>query len=124
MVPGVAHSLRVNGTARIVADAEFFDEMAVYGRRPPLALLVTVTECYFHCGKALVRSQLWEPDTWPAPGTVPTLGAALRDAAALSDDEVAARGRGRPADLRSRLSRHGVAAEPRGEERDYLDRNT
>ena len=90
MVPGVAHSLRVNGTARIVADAEFFDEMAVYGRRPPLALLVTVTECYFHCGKALVRSQLWEPDTWPAPGTVPTLGAALRDAAALSDDEVAA----------------------------------
>ena len=122
MVPGVAHSLRVNGTARIVADAEFFDEMAVYGRRPPLALLVTVTECYFHCGKALVRSQLWEPDTWPAPGTVPTLGAALRHV--LNSIGGAARGEGRPADLRSRLSRHGVAAEPRGEERDYLDRNT
>src|SRR5205809_7743356 len=52
VVPGVPHTLRVNGTARVVADAGFFDEMAVYGRRPVAALLVSVTECYFHCGKA------------------------------------------------------------------------
>src|SRR3989440_2234930 len=90
VIPGVPHTLRVNGTARVVGDAEFFDEMAVYERRPVAALLVSVTECYFHCGKALVRSRLWEPDAWPEPGTVPTLGGALRDVLALSDADVAA----------------------------------
>ena len=90
VVPGVPHTLRVNGTARVVADAEFFDGMAVYGRRPVAALLVSVTECYFHCGKALVRSRLWESAAWPEPGTVPTLGGALRDVLALSEADIAA----------------------------------
>jgi PPOX class probable FMN-dependent enzyme len=90
VVPGAIHTLRINGTARLVADGDFFDELAVFGRRPAVALLVSVTECFFHCGKALVRSRLWEPDSWPDPAVVPTLGQALRGAFALTDEQVAA----------------------------------
>jgi len=89
VVPGITHTLRVNGTARLVADADFLDDMAVYGKRPLLALLVTVTECYFHCAKAFIRSRLWEPETWPGRESVPSLGIALREICALDDAEVA-----------------------------------
>ena len=37
------------------------------------AVLITrvkVRECFFHCGKALIRSHLWQPDTWPAKNRV------------------------------------------------------
>ncbi len=89
VVPGVAHTLRVNGTARLVADAEFFDDMTVLGRRPVLAVVVSVVECYFHCSKAFVRSRLWQPEMWPEPGAVPGLGTALREVCALSDAQAA-----------------------------------
>jgi PPOX class probable FMN-dependent enzyme len=87
VVPGVTHTLRVNGTARLVADADFLDDMAVFGKRPVLALLVTVTECYFHCAKAFIRSRLWEPEAWPGRGSVPSLGVALREICELDDVE-------------------------------------
>jgi PPOX class probable FMN-dependent enzyme len=87
IVPGITHTLRVNGTARLVAEAEFLDDMAVFGKRPVLALLVTVTECYFHCAKAFIRSRLWEPDAWPGRGSVPSLGVALREICELDDVE-------------------------------------
>lgn len=79
LVPGMEETLRVNGRARIVRDAPWLDEMVVQGKRPTLALLVEVEEVFFHCAKAFRRSHLWEPETWPARGTLPTLGQMLRD---------------------------------------------
>jgi hypothetical protein len=87
LVPGVTHTLRVNGTARIVADADFFDRMTVYGKPPVLAIVVTVEEAYFHCSKAFVRSRLWQPDAWPQPGAVPSLGRVMRAQVGLTADE-------------------------------------
>jgi hypothetical protein len=89
LVPGVTHTLRINGTARIVADADFFDQMTVYGKPPVLALEVTVEELYFHCSKAFVRSKLWQPASWPDAATLPTLGRVLRDQVGLTDQEAA-----------------------------------
>jgi predicted pyridoxine 5'-phosphate oxidase superfamily flavin-nucleotide-binding protein len=42
--------------------------MAVAGRLPDLALVVTVEEAFIHCSKCMVRSRLWQPDTWNAAG--------------------------------------------------------
>ncbi|WP_440717525.1 MSMEG_1061 family FMN-dependent PPOX-type flavoprotein [Gordonia oryzae] len=70
IIPGRGDTLRVNGTARIVDGADddsggtYFDELAVKGRRPILALEVTVEEVFFHCAKAFLRSDLWRPETW------------------------------------------------------------
>ncbi|MFT4262307.1 MAG: pyridoxamine 5'-phosphate oxidase family protein [Nocardioides sp.] len=64
LIPGRTDTLRINGRARLVSDAPFFDAMAVRGRRPILALVVEVDDIFFHCAKAFLRSSLWEPETW------------------------------------------------------------
>nr|WP_265693496.1 MSMEG_1061 family FMN-dependent PPOX-type flavoprotein [Streptomyces griseolus] len=64
LIPGVMTVLRINGRARILTDAPFFDAMAVKGRRPHLALVVEIDEIYLHCPASLKRSGLWAPDTW------------------------------------------------------------
>jgi uncharacterized protein len=64
LVPGRTDTLRVNGRARLVSDAPFFDDLVVKGHRPLLALVVEVEQVFHHCGKAFLRSQLWDPDSW------------------------------------------------------------
>jgi len=70
LLPGRGDTLRVNGRARIVRDAPFFDDMVVAGHRPVLALVVEVEQVFHHCSKAFLRSGLWDPSTW-APEAVP-----------------------------------------------------
>jgi len=79
LVPGMNETLRVNGRATLVSDAPFFDDLAVRGKRPRLAILVEVEELYMHCAKAFLRSSLWEPETWPDRATLPTLGRIIKD---------------------------------------------
>ena len=67
LLPGRDDTLRVNGRARLVADAPFFDDLVVKGHRPVLALVVEVEEVFHHCAKAFLRSSLWDPTTWDAP---------------------------------------------------------
>jgi PPOX class probable FMN-dependent enzyme len=71
LVPGRGDTLRINGRARIVADAPFFDDMVVAGNRPRLAVVVEVQEVFFHCSKAFLRSQLWRSQTWD-PDALPS----------------------------------------------------
>ncbi|MFI9308509.1 pyridoxamine 5'-phosphate oxidase family protein [Streptomyces triculaminicus] len=71
LVPGRGDTLRVNGRARLVRDAPFFDRMVVKGHRPQLAVLVEIDEVFFHCSKAFLRSGLWKPETWN-PDAVPS----------------------------------------------------
>lgn len=72
LIPGVMDVLRVNGRARLLTDAPFFDAMTVKGRRPELALVVEIDEIFRHCPAALRRSGVWSPETWErAAGTTP-----------------------------------------------------
>ncbi|NUP76520.1 MAG: pyridoxamine 5'-phosphate oxidase family protein [Nonomuraea sp.] len=64
LIPGRNETLRVNGRARLVREAPFFDEMIVKGHRPHLALVVEIEQIFFHCAKAFLRSQLWKPESW------------------------------------------------------------
>lgn len=64
LIPGRGDTLRINGTAELVRDAPFFDELVVQGHRPELAVVVHVEQVFFHCSKAFLRSELWEPGTW------------------------------------------------------------
>lgn len=70
LIPGRGDTLRINGRARLVSDAPFFDEMQVKGHRPVLAVLVEIEELFFHCAKAFLRSGLWKPETWDPEGVV------------------------------------------------------
>ncbi|WP_243056575.1 pyridoxamine 5'-phosphate oxidase family protein [Nocardioides sp. SR21] len=71
LIPGRGDTLRVNGRARLVVDAPFFDEMVVKGHQPILAVVVEIEEVFFHCAKAFLRSGLWKPETWDPDGVVP-----------------------------------------------------
>jgi PPOX class probable FMN-dependent enzyme len=64
LIPGRNETLRINGRARLVRDAPFFDELIVKGHRPHLALVVEIEQIFFHCAKSFLRSALWKPDTW------------------------------------------------------------
>lgn len=71
VIPGRGDTLRVNGRAQLISDAPFFDELSVRGHRPILAVVVDVEEVFFHCSKAFLRSELWQPTTWDPEATVP-----------------------------------------------------
>jgi PPOX class probable FMN-dependent enzyme len=72
LVPGRHETVRVNGKAWITQDPEILDSMPVQGKRPWFAIGVEVEECFMHCGKAFLRSELWEPTSWPDLATVPS----------------------------------------------------
>ena len=65
LVPGTSETLRVQGTAELLDDADRRATLAARGSPALLITRVTVTECYFHCAKAFLRSDLWKPETWP-----------------------------------------------------------
>jgi hypothetical protein len=64
LIPGRNETLRINGRARLVRDAPFFDDLVVRGHRPVLVLLVEIEQIFFHCPKSFMRSQLWQTDAW------------------------------------------------------------
>jgi uncharacterized protein len=78
-IPGRGDTLRVNGRARLVSEAPFFDELIVKGHRPLLAVVVEVEDVFFHCAKAFMRSGLWQPETWDPTGAVPRRAVLARE---------------------------------------------
>lgn len=74
VVPGVTDTFRVNGLAAITVDADLLAACTVEGKQPRLGLLVDIEEAYTQCSKALLRSQLWDPQRFVDPATMPTGG--------------------------------------------------
>jgi PPOX class probable FMN-dependent enzyme len=89
MVPGIRETLRVNGTARITTEPALLEPLAVNGKTPAAGLLVEAEEVYFHCGKALIRSDLWNPEKQVARDAFPSLGKVIADQIAGVDAEKA-----------------------------------
>jgi len=79
LVPGINETLRVNGDARVVTDPDLLGEVVAQGRVPIGGLLIRVREAFFHCGKALIRSQLWDTSRQVEREAFPTLGRILAD---------------------------------------------
>lgn len=89
LVPGINETLRVNGTAKVITEADRLQPMAVQGRAPASALQIAVREVYFHCGKALIRSDLWNAEKHVPRESFPTLGRVIADQVAGIDAEAA-----------------------------------
>ena len=69
--------MRINGRARLVREAPYFDEMVVKGHRPRVAMIVHIEQIFFHCAKAFLRSQVWQPETW-RPDALPPHAAMVK----------------------------------------------
>src|SRR5271170_532351 len=78
-VPGVNETLRVNGRAQVTTDPALLEPLAVNCKVPRSGILVSADEIYFHCGKALIRSDLWNPEKHVARNAFPSLGIVIAD---------------------------------------------
>lgn len=87
LVPGRGEVLRVGGTGQIVTDPDLLATMVVADRPPVLALVVSIDEVMFHCGKSVIRSQLWSPEEWPSIDGLASYAECLADQTA-SDETV------------------------------------
>lgn len=83
MIPSVAETLRVNGTAAIHDEPDLLQKCAMNGRLPKTVLRIKVEEVFSHCGKAPIRAGLWKPETWPMKRPVATLNEIVRDHSGL-----------------------------------------
>ena len=81
LIPGVGDTFRVNGLAVVVDDAELLEPSAVEGRAPRLGILVTIEEAYTQCSKAVIRSDLWNPERHIDRSDLPSSGEILRSVA-------------------------------------------
>ncbi|MEO1538117.1 MAG: pyridoxamine 5'-phosphate oxidase family protein [Pseudomonadota bacterium] len=77
MIPGCRNVVRVNGAALLTADADLTAGFEKAGKRPKTVIVVTISELYFQCAKALMRSELWSGTD--LSGTVPTAGDFIRE---------------------------------------------
>jgi uncharacterized protein len=79
LIPGSGTTIRINGTAAISADAKLLSLLAAEGKPPRCAIIVTIQEIYFQCARAIMRSDLWNPDKFVTANSLPTPGAILYD---------------------------------------------
>ncbi|MEU6820830.1 MSMEG_1061 family FMN-dependent PPOX-type flavoprotein [Streptomyces atriruber] len=73
-VPGIREVLRVNGSGYVTDEPDVLARMRIEAKRPELAIVVDVAEVYFHCGRALVRSRLWDPASQALADNIPSIG--------------------------------------------------
>lgn len=88
LVPGHHESLRVNGTAYLSEDPDVLARLESEGKTPKVAVIVRVREVYLHCGRAILRARLWDPDGFALADHVPSMGEAI--AARLGSGEIGA----------------------------------
>jgi uncharacterized protein len=79
LIPGAGSTLRVNGRAHISADPALLASFEIDGKAPRTVVVMMVEEVYFQCSRAIVRSDLWNPDKHVDPGTLPTPGQILAE---------------------------------------------
>lgn len=87
LVPGSNTTMRVNGTAVVSVDPDLLASFEMEGKHPRSVVLVTIDEVYFQCARALMRSQLWNPERFADPKSLPTPGDLLQAAKADFDRE-------------------------------------
>jgi len=87
LVPGTSETLRLQGTAELLDDVELCEKFPARGRDALLVMRVRVTQCYFHCAKAFLRSELWDPATWQQKMTI-SFGEEIAESGGMGVDQI------------------------------------
>jgi PPOX class probable FMN-dependent enzyme len=88
LIPGMGETLRVNGRVELTRDPGLLDGLETGGQPAKLALIVRAEQVYLHCAKALIRSALWDPDTWSEE--LPSAAEILSDHIGIGDVDASA----------------------------------
>ncbi|WP_160010515.1 pyridoxamine 5'-phosphate oxidase family protein [Rhizobium sp. 18055] len=87
LVPGSTTTMRINGRGVVSNDEALLASFEMDGKHPRTVIVVTIDEVYFQCARALIRSELWNPDNFVDPKNLPTPGLMLKAATEDFDDE-------------------------------------
>ena len=87
LVPNAGETIRVSGSAEILIDDALCQSFAINGKPASSVLSVKVEKAYFQCQKALARSRLWDPASYPGREGLPTAGEMTRYFADLQGQE-------------------------------------
>ncbi|MDP3748139.1 MAG: pyridoxamine 5'-phosphate oxidase family protein [Phenylobacterium sp.] len=79
LIPGSGNTLRINGRAEISVAPELLASFSVKGQSPRSVVVITVESVYFQCARAIVRSELWNPEKHVDPTSLPTAGQILAE---------------------------------------------
>ncbi len=82
LIPGVGETLRVNGRAAISVAPELIERFPFRGTLPRSVIVVRAESVYFQCPKALIRSELWNPERHISRKALPSTGTILADVTA------------------------------------------
>ena len=77
MIPGSDTVLRVNGRAELRTDDDVLESFSMEGKLPRCVIVITIDTVYFQCARAIMRAQVWNPQTFIDPATLPTAGQML-----------------------------------------------
>lgn len=89
-VPGIDETMRVGGKGKVSVDSDLLASMVEFGKPPRAVLRIDVHEAYFHCGKALMRSKLWSPETQAERSALPSISQVIHDQTRLGEPETQA----------------------------------
>lgn len=79
LIPGIGETLRVNGTAKVSVDPVLVDRFRMADKPARSVVVVTVEAAYYHCPRAAVRSDLWNPQKFLPRSALPSSGTMLAD---------------------------------------------
>ena len=79
LIPGVGETFRINGRAKISVDPQLLESFVMEGKAPRCVIVVEVETVYFQCSRAILRAQLWNPETQVARKSLPSNGTILAE---------------------------------------------
>jgi len=85
MIPGANETLRISGTAQIITDENILSYAQIGTRSVKAGVIIDITKCYFHCGKAVIRSRIWNNESKIKKGLLPSFGKIINDQAKLKE---------------------------------------
>ena len=87
MIPGLRETLRISGEASITTDQKYLAACKVGKNKVRTGLLIKVTKVYFHCGKAMIRSRLWDEESKAGSGELASFGEILKEQAKINESK-------------------------------------
>ncbi|NTF07343.1 pyridoxamine 5'-phosphate oxidase family protein [Agrobacterium rubi] len=87
LIPGSTTTMRINGKAVVSIDPALLDSFEMDGKHPRTVTVITIDEVYFQCARALIRSELWNPENFVDPASLPTPGGLMKAAKADFDKD-------------------------------------
>ncbi|NTE86243.1 pyridoxamine 5'-phosphate oxidase family protein [Agrobacterium rubi] len=87
LIPGSTTTMRINGKAVVSIDLALLDSFEMDGKHPRTVTVITIDEVYFQCARALIRSELWNPENFVDPASLPTPGGLMKAAKADFDKD-------------------------------------